>query len=82
MRVVTYIWGAELAPWSFGMAVKTVRVYEVLYDTDIDGSDCDGTDNLRFRTEDEANRFAARNAYYGRPAKVTVIDVPRHIAQR
>lgn len=64
------------------MRNATVRVYEVLYDTESEGPTGDGTVIARFRKEGEAERFAAENTCYGRPAKPSPVDASRKLARR
>lgn len=64
------------------MASKTVRVYEVLIDTDSEGPACDGTQVRRFRKESDAKTCADENTCYGRPATYSSTDAPRHVARR
>lgn len=61
---------------------STVRVYEVLHDTDGEGPAADGTVVARFRREVDAKRFAAGRTCYGHPATVQADEVPRRLAQR
>lgn len=64
---------------------KLYRVYAVLFDGSPDGPPGpagDGTFIKRFRDHDAADRFAAENTCYGRPASVQADDVPRRLAQR
>lgn len=60
----------------------TVRVYEVLHDVDRPGPACDGTVIYRTRSKVEAERFAARNTCYGKPAAASAADVSRPLARR
>jgi hypothetical protein len=64
------------------MKSATVRVYEVLYDTESEGPAGDGTVIARFRKEREAETFARGETCYGRPAKASPVDAPRRLAQR
>jgi hypothetical protein len=61
---------------------KTIRIFEVLHDTDSEGPAADGTQIARFDDESEAKRFAAAHTVYGRPASVLIADVPRSLAER
>ena len=63
-------------------APGAVRVWEVLADIDGEGPAADGTAVRRFRTQRDADAFAATATCYGRPATVSADDVPRRIAQR
>lgn len=63
--------------------MKTYTVFEVLADGAGDGPACDGTFIHRFRKEVDAQRFAARNTCYGRPATVQSSDgISRKTMQR
>lgn len=64
------------------MASRLVLVFEVLHDTNGSGPACDGTMVARFKSRRDADRFAAGNTCYGRPAKVLEASVPRALAQR
>lgn len=64
------------------MASKTVKVYEILVDGPGEGAAGDGTFIRRTRDQREANRIAASSTCYGRPATVSEVDAPRHLAQR
>lgn len=59
---------------------KTVRIYEVLIDTEdyYNGN----MRTVRFRDEKEANRVASQNTCWGLPATVTHCDAPRALALR
>jgi hypothetical protein len=61
---------------------KTVRVWEVVADTDGEGPAGDGTVVFRFGSEHEAEAFAARSTCYGRPAIAHATDAPKHVAAR
>ncbi len=61
---------------------RTVKVWEVLYDTEGEGPAGDGTVIARFRAERDAKAFAARQTCYGNPARATSTDAPRHVAER
>ncbi len=60
----------------------TVKVWEVLADTDGEGPAGDGTVVSRFRSERDANAFAARSTCWGRAATASMVEVPRRIAAR
>lgn len=67
------------------MTTKTVTVFEVLFHNDATpyaGAAGDGSFIQRFRSETEANRFAASRTYYGKPCTVGRVDAPRKLAQR
>ena len=59
-----------------------VRVWEVLADIDGEGPAGDGTAVRRFRTQRDADAFAATATCYGKPATVDYHDAPRKLAQR
>lgn len=62
---------------------KLCTVYHVLVDGEGQGPAGDSTFIVRFRTESEANAFAAGKTGYGKPATVHCgNDVPRRIAER
>ncbi len=63
-------------------AARTVRVYEVLIDTDGVGPAGDGTVVRRFKRLSDAEACAKHATCYGRPATVSASDVPRTLACR
>ncbi len=60
----------------------TVKVYEVLYDGAGSGPAGDGTYIFRSKSKREADAFAKGNTTYGRPAKATLAEVPKRLAER
>lgn len=65
----------------------TIKVFEVLHDGPKDGPAGpagDGTFIRRFGPKDgkAAADFAAKNTYYGQPAKVMETDAPKALARR
>lgn len=61
---------------------KTIRVWEVLVDTNGAGPAGDGTIVRRFRSEKEAKSVASSSTCYGRPAEAKPFDAPRRLAER
>lgn len=59
-----------------------VRVWEVLADTEREGPAGDGTEVFRFRSQREADAFAAKNTCWGRACTVSDVEVPRATAAR
>lgn len=64
------------------MAITTVKVHEVLADTNHAGPAGDGTVIFRFKRLADAEAFAKIHTCYGRPATIMTSDVPRRIATR
>lgn len=62
--------------------MRTVKVFEIVHDTDGDGPMGDGVQIYRTRNEREAQAFAARNTCYGRPATVQSVDAPMRLVKR
>lgn len=60
----------------------TIRVWEVLVDTDGEGPMGDGTVIVRFKSERAATEYASGQTCYGRPATACVTEPPRRIAAR
>lgn len=61
---------------------RSIKVFEVLADTDGEGPTGDGTVVFRFRRKREADAFAARNTCWGHPASVSEHEAPLRLAQR
>lgn len=61
---------------------KLVTVYEVIADGKGEGPAGDGTHIHRFKLTRDAEAFAARNTYYGRPAHVQTAVVSKQLAAR
>jgi hypothetical protein len=67
------------------VSTKTVKVFEVLYYAGDDGPDGpagDGSHIARFRSRQDAERFASGKTYYAEPASVSEVDATRKLAQR
>lgn len=62
--------------------MKPITVHEVLHDTAALGATGDGTQIYRTRNAADAQRFAVAHTVYGRPAKVSTVEVTRRLAQR
>jgi hypothetical protein len=70
------------------MASKSVTVHEVVYQVADDhpaahgGPAGDGSFTYRSRRKTDVETFAKGQTYYGKPATVSKVDVPRRTAER
>ena len=67
------------------MSERTIRVYEVLYDTGLAGDGgpaADGHAVYRTRSKRDAEAWARRRECYGRPSSVATFDAPPRLARR
>ena len=61
---------------------RTVKLYEVLADTDAAGPAGDGVQVFRFHDKRTAEDFAARSTSWGNPTKAIEVNAPLRIARR
>ena len=61
---------------------RTIRIYEVTYNTGNDGAHGDGIGTFRTKDRAEAAKFAAGKTCYSELATVDTLDVPARIARR